>query len=530
LDDDLAACLETLDAAVSLCESQQREALLLRARAMLRLYRAAEVVELLGPVLSTFTGADEICTARMLYSVAITRSVSVKRGLALLDDLNAASLTASAHRTIRAEIAYWTAFAHWLERDYRAALELARVAEAARADIISVRAAALRGYVAATREYFHDALLLFRSALEQYQACRERDADLLHRIVVQIASLEVTLRSAKVPGTHAERSGGAAASRMEARPASALNEFRMVTEAMDAWLFAFDGEKKDAYRRARLSHDLAPNPPWQVWSLANRAQISAAFGDIDVAAEFAAEAVEVGENVDWNATSDEARVGLLLLAEILAVADPLAAVRALQRYDQLTTEIDRSLLFRDDVRLWVLETFVRGLVHRIRGENHEARAAFEAVHAAAKRVGITWRAALALIELDATPGKDRSRKPYLREAAELVRDNFPHSFLARRIYRWPKACRDSVVAKLSPTQRKVLRHVLAAKSQKEIAAAMNLSAGTVHNYVTRLLKLFRVHSTAELIVGCYERGIGSPSWWDDLERGPSSCPAHKAEL
>lgn len=46
---------------------------------------------------------------------------------------------------------------------------------------------------------------------------------------------------------------------------------------------------------------------------------------------------------------------------------------------------------------------------------------------------------------------------------------------------------------------------------------MSLSAGTVHNYVTRLLKIFRVHSTAELIVGCHERGIGSPSWWDDLE-------------
>lgn len=517
MDDDLAACLDTLDAAASLCEPQQREALLLRARALLRQYRAAEVVELLGPVLSTFAGADEICTARMLYAVAVTRSASVERGLALLADLNAAALTAGAHRAIRAEIAYWTAFAHWLGRDYRAALELARVAEAARADVISVRAAALRGYVAAAREHFQDALLLFRSALEQYESCRERDADLLHRIVVQIASLEVTLRSAKVPGTHAVRSRGATVPGAGTTCAPALNEFRMVTEAMDAWLFAFDGEKKDAYRRARLSHDLAPSPPWRVWSLANRAQISAAFGDVDVAAEFAAEAIEVGESVDWNATSDEARVGLLLLAEILAVTDPLAAVRALQRYDDLTTELDRSLLFRDDVRLWVLETFVRGLVHRIRGENREAREAFEAVHAAAKRVGIVWRAALALIELEATPGGDRSRKPHLHQAAELVRENFPHSFLTRRIYRWPKACRDSVVAKLSPAQRAVLRHVLAAKSQKEIAAAMNVSAGTAHNYVTRLLKLFRVHSTAELIVACYERGIGSPSWWDDLE-------------
>lgn len=431
LDDDLTACLAALDAAVSLCESEQREALLLRARVLLRLYRAAEVVELLGPVLLTFAGADEACTARMLYAVAVTRSVSVERGLPLLAELNTAAVAATVHRTIRAEIAYWTAFAHWLQRDHRAALELALVAEAAQADVISVRAATLRGYVAAAREYFHDALLLFRSALEKYQTCRERDTDLLHRIVVQIASLEVALRSAKLPGTHTGSGRGMLAPRPDTKPPAALSEFRMVTAAMDAWLFAFDGEKKDAYRRARLSQNL------------------------------------------------------------------------------------------DDVRLWILETFVRGLVHRIRGESLAAREAFEAVHAAAKRIGIAWRAALALIELDATPGEDgRNRKPYLREAAELVRENFSHSFLARRIYRWPKACRDGAVGKLSPAQRKVLRHVLAAKSQKEIAAAMNLSAGTVHNYVTRLLKVFRVHSTAELIVGCYERGIGSPAWWDDLERRP----------
>jgi DNA-binding CsgD family transcriptional regulator/tetratricopeptide (TPR) repeat protein len=518
LNDDLAACLAALDAATSLSESQQREALLLRARVLLRLYRPAEVLELLGPVLGTFVGADEMCTARMLHSLAVTRCASVDRGLALLEDLNSAATGMNTHRAIRAEIAYWTAFAHWLKRDYRAALELALVAEAAGVGVISVRAAALRGYVAAAREYFGEALLLFRSALENYHHCRERDTDLLYRIVVQIASLEVALRSAKVAGSQAESSRTDLATRASIRPSPTLNEFRMVTQAMDAWLFAFDGDFKSAYRRARVAQNLAPSPAWRVWSLANRAQITSAFGELAVAAEFAAEAVEIADTVDWNVTSDEARVGLLLLAESLALTDPLAAVRILHRYEELTSEIDRALLFHDDVRLWILETFVGALVHRIRGEYAQAREAFEAVHATAQRVGIVWRAALALIELDATPVADgRCAQPGLAEATRLVGANFPHSFLARRLYRWPKACRDGVIAKLSPAQRKVLRHILAAKSQKEIATAMGLSTGTAHNYVTKLLKVFGVHSTAELIVGCYDRGIGSPAWWDDLE-------------
>ena len=142
------------------------------------------------------------------------------------------------------------------------------------------------------------------------------------------------------------------------------------------------------------------------------------------------------------------------------------------------------------------------------------------MHGAAKRVGIVWRAALALIELDATPGGDRSRE-HLHEAAELVREK---TFRSRSSRGASTAGPRLVATAWSPScprrSERCCGTVLAAKSQKEIASAMNLSAGTVHNYVTRLLENLRVHSTAELIVGCYERGIGSPSWWDDLERRP----------
>ena len=88
-------------------------------------------------------------------------------------------------------------------------------------------------------------------------------------------------------------------------------------------------------------------------------------------------------------------------------------------------------MHHEDVRLWILETFVRGLVHRIRGEYDEAFEAFKDVRASAQRVGIVWRAALALIEIDATPVGGR-RDFYLEMAARMVREHFPRSFLARR--------------------------------------------------------------------------------------------------
>ncbi len=148
----------------------------------------------------------------------------------------------------------------------------------------------------------------------------------------------------------------------------------------------------------------------------------------------------------------------------------------------------------------------------------EAREAFRAVDAEARRVGVLWRAALALIELDATPvtAPDRGDR-FLQSAATLVRENFPRSFIARRLGWWTRAFDDRIAAKLSPRQREVLRHFLSAKSTKQMAQIMGLSEHTVKEYQAAVFRLFGVNSKDELLVACYQRGIGSPSWWDALD-------------
>jgi DNA-binding CsgD family transcriptional regulator len=179
----------------------------------------------------------------------------------------------------------------------------------------------------------------------------------------------------------------------------------------------------------------------------------------------------------------------------------------------------------DDIRLWILETFVRALVHRGRGEFGKANAAFNAVRLQAQRVGIRWREALALIELDATPhdAPNHTERP-LQVAAAIVRENFPHSFLAQRIGRWSQALVDPVASRLAPQPREVLKHLLTGKNPKEIAAAMKLSEDTVKGYTKTLFRAFSVNSTPQLLVACYERGIGSPSWWSVLdESGPAAA-------
>jgi len=511
LNSDLAACFAALDALGGSAQTDRREALLLRSRALLKLHRNHDVVELLGSALKTFVGFDEECTARMLHAVAIARSGSAERGLALLLELHDVACARYAHPTIQAEIAYWIAFVHWLRRDFDAAAQNAAIAEAAHADVVSVRAASLRGFVAVAQERYAEALGLFRAAFEAYHTCTERDLDALERIVHQIASLEVTLRSATVRGTHARRAEVARPA--DARGRRAPGSGRTQIAALDAWLYTLDGERADAYRAIRIAEDLAPTAAWRVWALAGRASIALAFDDLAIANEFAVHASEIAETVDWNATADEERYGLILLAEVLASTMPLAAVSTWTKYASITTQLDRSLLFRSDVRLWIEETFVRALVHRIRGETREAREEFEAVYAASARIGCLWRAALALIELDATPALGRPRgDSALEAAAAIVNEHFPRSFLARRLGRWANVPGDPDVARLARVPRLVLRHLLEGRSAKEIAAVMGLSPGTVKNYVNGILREFGVRSTPQLLVTCYRRGLGAPSW------------------
>jgi DNA-binding CsgD family transcriptional regulator/tetratricopeptide (TPR) repeat protein len=523
---DFDACSSALDAATSLGPAEQREAVLLRARLLLRLLRFREAVQLLGPALTTFVIIDEACTARMLHAVGVLRSGkpdSIDRGMALLEEVQAGARTFHAHKAIAGEIEYWLAFGYWMRRDYQATLRHAVAAERAEADVLSVRAASLRGYVAAAKECYPQALALFKSALGKYRTCRERDADLVERIVFQVVALEVALKSANEPGTHNQGAIGTRLLDVKETPRRP-GALRMQIAALDAWLFAFDGDKETACELARIGDRLAPTPAWQTWALANRAQITALFGELTAAREFAMDAVELADTVDWDSTNEE-RVGLLLLAEALAMTNPLAALPILHRYDTLTSDVDRALLMRDDVRLWILETHVRGLVHRIRGEHREALAAFEGVRAEAERVGIVWRATLALIEMDATPVGGRGEF-YLETAARMVRAHFPHSFLARRLGKWNRAYHDPLVAKLPPAQRRVLRHLMDAKTQKEIAAATGLAVGTVGQYVKALLKAFGVRSTLEVVVACYKRGIGSPSWPTEDERRPAADGSH----
>jgi DNA-binding CsgD family transcriptional regulator len=509
---DFELCISTINTVVAELSPRTAmgaDAILLRARAKLRTNRAAEVVNDLRSIVSEFMGSDERFTARMLYASAFARVVDGLEGSALLDSVYRDAKRA--HPSIRAEISYYQALALWTLRRYPEADERARETETARVDVLAVRATELRAYCAFAEARYPDALTLFRAAQTAYARCRERDVDLAAKIVYQVANLEQTLRSAKVDGTHRHP-------RSRIIPDDAFGSpnrsfARMRTRQNDGWLYALDGDARRAFTLMREAQELAPSAAWDIGALSNTALLAAYFGETLSAEQLLISAETKASQLDWSAVSGEERTALLDLVEALCVSGTSAPDRLLAVYDAEAPTADGLSATSVDTVLAAWIEYVRGLVLRVEGNAGAARAALERAYRQFRANGCMWRAALALIELDATPAPTTARGDFhLETAALLVREHFPHSFLADRLGRWGNAYRDPIARKLTPAQREVLRYALDGHGAVEIARLCGRAEKTVRKHLTALHEAFGVDTTLRLVAICHARGLGSPAW------------------
>jgi DNA-binding CsgD family transcriptional regulator len=278
----------------------------------------------------------------------------------------------------------------------------------------------------------------------------------------------------------------------------------------DAWLYALDGNRRSAVQKARDANEIVLSSAWQVWSLSSGATLYQAFGETGHAYADAMTAAKLSASIDWNATADEERIGLLWLAEGLASIEPALAPAILNRYDSVTSKMDATRLLRDrnaDPRLAGWDAYVRGLIARGVGDHdragHYLRQAVDLLHSC----GYLWREALALIELDATPIDTRGEIP-LERAAIIIRDNFPNSFLAARLGSHVQAYVDPIARALTPAERDVLCRLLEGKKTAQIAKETNRASTTVRKHMQHIHRAFGTSSPVELLAECRRRGLG----------------------
>ncbi|MBV8299116.1 MAG: response regulator transcription factor [Candidatus Eremiobacteraeota bacterium] len=490
------------------------EARLLRARALLKLLRPADVIDELRPDdLAPGATTDERITAAMLHGAAVAR-LDVERGIALLADVARTASRERAHSSVLAEIAYFRAVAHWGARDLLAAERLAQHAERRGRDVLAVRATQLRGFIAAARDAdtrYADALALFRTAARRYARCTERDVSLASIIVEQIATLEKTLRSATERGSHDMPRARALPGAFFGAAVKSATRVRVAYN--DAWLFALDGNDVVAFRTIAEAEAVAPSPAWTVRARVARAVIAAVSGERAAARTFADAAAELASEVDWTRTVEEEHFAFLELAETFAyLGNARRASAALTRFYRVHAPMDNTHSLRDadaDPRLAGWIAHVRGVVSRVQGDSDVAASALGAAAERFRSCGYLWREALSLIELDATRSPAASGE-HLDRAVALVRENFPRSFLARRLGGWARAATDSAFATLTPAEREVLRHMLDGRTQKEIAEATGRAYNTVRTQVQSLHRKLGTSSDVQIVILCARRGIVAP--------------------
>jgi DNA-binding CsgD family transcriptional regulator len=512
---DYGAVLDLL-ATVHIGEPAPIEAWLLRARALLRLQRPDEVAAELAPVLPGIGEVDERTTAAMLHGAALARLIPA-HGIAVLAAIADTAQREHAHPAVRAEISYFRAVAHWSADELDLAETLARDAQRHGRDVLAVRAMQLRGFIAAASQAeksYADALMLFRAAGRAYARCRERDLDLAMTVVQQIAALEQTLRSAQVHGTHRSARGSRSLPGSAFAPLGSAPAFLRLCYD-DACLFALDGDDAAALTRMREAEEAAQTPAWRVWARAGCAAITSMLGEKAAARTYADAAAALAQTVDWNATTDDERVAFIHLAEVYAyLGDARAASAALVRFDSIVRPMDATRLLHRrgrDPRFAGWYAHVLGLVRRGEGDLAGAAASLCAAVDSFRSCGYLWREAVSLIELDALPGPSASG-PYLDRAALLIREHFPHAFIARRLGPWARAAVDPLIAMLTPAERDVLRHILEGHSQKEIAEQTGRAYNTVRTQVQALHRKMGTKSDLQIVVACARRGIGAPSW------------------
>jgi tetratricopeptide (TPR) repeat protein len=516
---DFAASVAYLEGLTFVEEPLRTEALFIQSRSLIRLQRYVEVVHLLEPCLPAFVALEEICTARLLHGAAVAFGQDVDRGLELLAAVAIFAESEHVHRSLRGELAYFRSVAHWTKREFAESSVLAIEAERADLDVLSVRATQLRGFIALAQAEYAEALRLFQCAHRAYAVCTGRDVALATQVIYQIAFLEMNLRSADIRGSHAE---GRTIPGTSFGPAVSSPERVLLTTA-DAWLYALDGNRLAAFRKVYEAIRIAPNSAWRVCALAVGANVFQAFGEIGNARILADDAAQLAAAVDWEGTAGEERLGLLRLAEVYASINSAASRGVLDQYDGIRSIMDPTRVHRDadtDPRLAGWDAYVRGLVARVLGEHAQAAEHFRRSANLFSSCGYLWRAALALIELDATPVDSSAERP-LERAAIIVRDNFPESFLAARL-RWAQIYVDPVGRTLTPAQVDVLRRLLENQPVTVIAAETYRAISTVRKHVEAIHTAFGTHSIVELVLECVRRGILPPGTM--VPQDPAALP------
>ncbi len=492
-------------------EATTVRAMVLRARALLRLRRTREAIALLEsrPVVEA-TG-DEGATATMLLGTAYGRSGDVERGLAILGD--ASRRASQADPSIRSEIALGIALAHYQRREFeRAELALRDVDPGS--DLIYARALECRGWIAKVQNDFRAAVAAFEASLAQLDRCRQFDRFLEANLVTTLGYIAVELLDFTRWDALRERA------RMMSWESPGVQYYRFWFEMNRSMAHEIAGRPRDALQAARNAAACAPSDAFGLFAHCRRAAVLFSYGELlgfeDLAAFIRAEF----EAIDLRLLHAFEEINLpVVVAETLAlIGDGAGASAALHRLDTLSPA--QLALLHDEPMKRAYLSFVEGLAADANSDAFSAQHRYRDALRVFTDIGMTRRAILAALRLGELNGD-----PELLAFVEDYARTLPGaSWIRTRATRFAAWQTDPVLANLTRAEREVLELLHEGKSTAEMAAIRGRSTQTIRNTVSKLLRTFSVDNRQALIKECSSRGA-FPAQAGDARHGGDATPA-----
>jgi tetratricopeptide (TPR) repeat protein len=179
----------------------------------------------------------------------------------------------------------------------------------------------------------------------------------------------------------------------------------------------------------------APTEAWRFTSLVDRLFLVHEMSGDRIVEDFDAtseirRAEDLATSIDWESVDGEERLGLLLLAEILAPQRPKDAATYLARYRELQQTMSPLLMAKSDPRCVAIEDFVEGIVVAANAETQRGIELIGKAFAYWDDIGYSWRATRAAIKLYELSGEERYIDWAFRESRR-----YPASWLSDAVSR-----------------------------------------------------------------------------------------------
>lgn len=481
---------ELYDSKVEHGEKPSNDAILLRARSFLKTDSKRVVPYLLKAELQKPTSTQE--ARRAMY---LGTGYSRLGDFAEADRFFVIAKTVFRDGPALAELAAHITRRYLDQRDFASAHEWQKNSLVDRSLAGKVRSEHLVSYIAARRERFKDQA---QSVINVLDLIGDKREQFVEDWCVAVHTLAGLARELPLPEA-AKRAKAEVDVEFDWPEDSAVRRFQALKAV--AWCQALAGDELSCLRYLRRAQLIDAGLVWRAILYLDRSYFASIVGEHQWAQNEFSAAEDLAEAIDWDETTGDERIALLLLAELATVHAPKRARFYIVRFNNLGKLRTSIAHFAFDDRLQAMASYTSGVVALAAGDNRQAEETLREGWGVFDRIGYEVRAALTSLALYRATTKAR----WIHLAEEKL-EQYPRSWLVRKMAEAPSP-NTSQASSLSRMQGAVTRLVCEGRPTNAIAQELGISRNTVLNHLKVVYRKLGVNSRGALVAEALKRKV-----------------------